>query len=112
LFRLVFASENKLSLNINKRAQFSFSLWAGSSQPNRIHVQNYGSEVKINNHLNFKMVERLNKTTHFTCVVNGKRLRVYVDNEKVLDLPSLLQEGAGRYVQFYLNGTNKDLNHI
>lgn len=111
-FEVQFVNEHKLSEHINKRAKFSFSLWKESSQPNRIHVQNYGADVSISNHIDFQMVEKLNTTTHFTCVVNKKRFRLYIDNEKVLDLPSLLQHGMGKYIQFSLNGTNMDLNHI
>ena len=111
-FEVQFVNEHKLKENINKRAGFSFSLWKESSQPNNILVYNHGGDVPIRNHIDFKMVEKLNTTTHFTCVVNKKRFRLYIDNEKVLDLPSLLEPGMAKYIQFLLNGTNKDLNHI
>src|SRR5690606_6843406 len=71
-FEVQFVNEHKLNEHINKRAKFSFSLWKESSQPNRIHVQNYGADALINNHIDFQMVEKLNRTTHFTCVVNKK----------------------------------------
>lgn len=111
-FEVQFVNEHKLKEHLNKRAKFSFSLWKESSQPNRIHIQNYGADVSISNHIDFQMVEKLNTTTHFTCVVNKKRFRLYIDNEKVLDLPSLLEPGMAKHIQFSLNGTNMDLNHI
>jgi len=45
-------------------------------------------------------------------VVNGPRLRVYVNNEKTIDLPSFLSDNLGNYIQFYLKGTDTNENHI
>jgi outer membrane protein OmpA-like peptidoglycan-associated protein len=35
-----------------------------------------------------------------------------VNNEKAVDVPSLLQADAGRFVRFYLKGTDKTKDHI
>jgi outer membrane protein OmpA-like peptidoglycan-associated protein len=37
---------------------------------------------------------------------------VYIDNEKALDIPSILQADTGRYVRFYLRGTDNNLQHV
>jgi outer membrane protein OmpA-like peptidoglycan-associated protein len=111
-FRVQFTNENKLNKDLRQRSEFHFSLWQGSSTANRIHVENFGADNRISNNINFNMNEKFNRTVHFTVVVNGKRMRVYVDNEKVIDLPSFLQNNVGRYVQFYLRGTEASRNHI
>ena len=112
-FRVQFVNENKLNKDIRQRSEFHFSLWQGSAVADKIHVENFGATNTINNNINFKMNEKFNKTVHFTAVVNDKRLRVYIDNEKVIDLPSFLQNNVGRYVQFYLRGTEPAArNHI
>ncbi len=111
-FRFQFTNENKLNKDLRERSEFHFSLWQGSAVSDKIHVENFGTENKISNNINFKMNEKFNHTVHFTVVVNGKRARVYIDNEKVIDLPSFLQNNVGRYVQFYLRGTEPTRNHI
>ncbi len=111
-FRVQFTNENKLNKDLKQRAEFHFSLWQGSATADKIHVENFGTESKISNNINYKMNDVFNRTAHFTVVVNGKRLRVYIDNEKALDLPSLLQNNAGKYIQFYLRGTKQEENHI
>jgi outer membrane protein OmpA-like peptidoglycan-associated protein len=111
-FRVQFTNENKLKLDVKQRSEFHFSLWQGSAVADRIHVENYGTDNKISNNINYKMNDKFNKTVHFTCVVNGKRLRVYIDNNKTIDLPSFLQNNVGQYIQFYLKGTSPQLDHI
>ncbi|WP_130735113.1 OmpA family protein [Flavobacterium sp. J27] len=111
-FRVQFTNENKLNKDLKQRAEFHFSLWQGSATADKIHVENFGTENKINNNINYKMNAIFNKTAHFTVVVNGKRLRLYIDNEKVIDLPSFLQNNVGRYIQFYLRGTKQEESHI
>lgn len=110
-FRLQFVNENKWNKDLKQRSEFHFSLWEGSALPKKIHVENFGTSSKINNNIDFDMNQKFNKTVHFTCVVNGKRLRVYIDNEKIIDLPSFLQDNVGRYVQFYLKGTKPQMGH-
>lgn len=111
-FRVQFVGQNKLNKDLKKRAEFHFSLWEGSAVADKIHVENYGVDSKINNNINHDMNSLFNKTIHFTCLVNKKRLRVYIGNDKVIDLPSFLGDDLGRYIQFYLKGTSPKLNHI
>lgn len=111
-FGLIFSGEKTLN-KPQQGAKFGFSLWKGSEIPNQLQVQNWGKVTpKIDNKIPFKMVEKLNTTTHFAIVVNGSRLRVFIDNEKAIDLPSFLASNFGNYIQFYLKGTTAKENHI
>lgn len=87
-------------------------LWYNAIQ--KVYVENWGPGISIiNNDLNFNIDSKINTTTHFTAVVNGKRLRLYIDDQKVVDLPTFLHGRVGRYASFYLNGTKPDeYNHI
>jgi OmpA-OmpF porin, OOP family len=112
-FYVELVNEKSFAKTTGSGAKFGFSLWAGSSQPDKLTVENWGKNVaKIQNTLNYKLADRLNGTIRFTVVVNGKRLRLYIDNEKALDIPSILQADAGRYVRFYLRGTDNNLQHL
>lgn len=89
-FGLIFSNEQTLNKPKNG-GKFGFSLWKGSNICNQINVQNWGkTNGKIDNNIPFKMQEKFNTITHFTIVVNKTRLRVYIDNEKAIDLPSFL----------------------
>ncbi len=111
-FGIVFLNEKTLN-KPKKGGKFGFSLWKGSTVCNKIQVENWGnSSTKINNSIPFQMQEKLNSTMHFTVVVNRSRLRVYIDGEKVIDLPSFLTDNLGNYIQFYLKGTDAKENHI
>jgi len=111
-FSVKFTNEKTLNNAARQRSEFRFSLWQGSSVADKIHVENYGTDYNLSNNINYKMNDIFNKTAHFTAVVNSRRLRVYIDNEKVIDLPTFLQNNVGRYVQFYLRGTQPTLDHI
>ena len=81
--------------------------------PNKLTVENWGKNVsKIQNSVNYQMGDKLNAPIRFTVVVNGKRLRLFIDNEKAIDVPSLLQDNAGRYFRFSLKGTDNNLQHV
>ena len=112
-FYVELVNEKSIAKTTASGAKFGFSLWKGSDIPNRIAVENWGKGVsKIQNNIDYKMADRLNGSIQFTVVVNGKRLRVYVDGEKAVDLPSFLLADAGRYIRFGLKGTNKTMNHL
>ena len=111
-FGLIFSNESTLSKPKNG-GKFGFSLWKGSNICNQINVQNWGkTNGKIDNNIPFKMQEKFNTITHFTVVVNKSRLRVFIDNEKAIDLPSFLSNNFGNYIQFYLKGTDPKEKHI
>lgn len=105
---------NEKSLNKPKSgAKFAFSLWKGSTTCNQLLVESFGKvSSKIDNKIPFKMQDKLNTSTHFTMVINDSRLRVYINNEKALDLPSFLSNNLGKYIQFYLKGTDTNEQHI
>jgi len=111
-FDLIFSDVRRLAKTPVNGARFRLPLWYKANQ--YVAVENWGKGVsKINNRIDFALDSKLNTTTRYTVVVNGKRLRVYLDNQKVADLPSLLQNSAGRYFSFYLWGTNpEEYNHI
>ncbi len=111
-FGLIFSNESTLNKPKNG-GKFGFSLWKGSNICNQINVQNWGkTNGKIDNNIPFKMQEKFNTITHFTVVVNKTRLRVFIDNEKAIDLPSFLSNNFGNYIQFYLKGTDPKEKHI
>ena len=111
-FGLIFSNESTLSKPKNG-GKFGFSLWKGSNICNQINVQNWGkTNGKIDNNIPFKMQEKFNTITHFMVVVNKSRLRVFIDNEKAIDLPSFLSNNFGNYIQFYLKGTDPKEKHI
>lgn len=112
LFQVVFSNERTLN-KPKTGGSFGFSLWKGSDIPNALKIENWGKvKTKIDNTVNYQMVDKLNGIMQFTLVVNGSRLRVYIDNEKAIDLPNFLNEGMGRYIQFYLKGTDTQKNHV
>lgn len=63
------------------------------------NVENFGGEVevKIGNNINRVMPVYLNNTVHISIAVNKKRLRMWVNEEKIIDSPNLLQAIIGKY---------------
>lgn len=112
-FGVIFSNEKTLSKKPASGAGFSFSLWY-NGQSDYVLVKNWDKNTssKIDNKISYDIRSKLNTTSHFTLLVNGKRLRVYVDSGKVLDLPSLLQNNVAQHVTFYLNGTSNEQSHI
>ncbi len=62
-------------------------------------VENFGGEVevKIGSSINREMPDYLNSTVHISIAVNKKRLRMWVNEEKLVDSPNLLQVNIGKY---------------
>lgn len=111
-FGLTFSNQKTLN-KAKSGGKFGFSLWKESNICNQITIQNWGKvNIKIDNNIPYKIEEKLNTTTHFTIVVNKTRLRIYIDNEKTIDLPSFLNNDLGKYIQFFLKGTNAQENHL
>ena len=64
-----------------------------------ISVENWGKDVlKIDNNPSLSFWEYLERSTHVTIVKNKNRFRFYLDNQKILDLPSFLGDDAGKYL--------------
>jgi len=93
---------------------FYFSLWKGSSQPDQINIENFGRGInKIKNTLKVTDIEsKLNGTIKCVIVRNGSRLRFYMDGQKVIDIPSILSNGMGNYIQFSTGNLNTERNDI
>ncbi len=62
-------------------------------------VENFGGEVevKIGSTIDRNMPEYLNSTVHISIAVNKKRLRMWVNEEKMVDSPNLIQANIGKY---------------
>lgn len=63
------------------------------------NVENFGGdvEVKIGSRIDREMTDYLNNTVHISIAVNKKRLRMWVNEEKMVDSPNLLQSNIGKY---------------
>jgi len=63
------------------------------------NVENFGSEaeVRIANRIQRTLEKPSNNVTHISIAVNKKRLRVWFDQEKLVDSPNLLQGKLGKY---------------
>ena len=63
------------------------------------NVSNFGGEVevKIGSEIDRNMPEYLNSTVHISIAVNKKRLRMWVNEEKMVDSPNLIQANIGKY---------------
>ena len=62
-------------------------------------VSNFGGEVevKIGSEIDRNFPEYLNSTVHISMAINKKRLRMWVNEEKMVDSPNLLQANIGDY---------------
>lgn len=66
----------------------------------RIKVKNWGEDVlKVENVKTLNFNQFLERETHITIVKNKNRFRLYLDNQKVLDLPSFLGDETGNYLR-------------
>jgi OmpA-OmpF porin, OOP family len=75
-----------------------------------MYVANSGAEKtpRINSTLNRKF--KVDQLVHFSIAVNNKRLRVWMDEEKIVDVPSLLVGNMGRYFIFETYGILPERN--
>ncbi|CAH8284970.1 OmpA family protein [Mariniflexile fucanivorans] len=62
-------------------------------------VSNFGGEldIRVASSLDRNMPEFINNTVHISIAVNKKRLRMWVNEEKMVDSPNLIQANIGRY---------------
>ena len=81
----------------------------GKLRNKSIGVENWGKDVlKIDTNPSLSFWKYLERTTHITIVKNKTRFRFYLDNQKVLDLPSFLGDDAGNYLRFYRDNLDAD----
>lgn len=93
-----------------KGAQIDMPLWYKGASSYFL-VSTYGVATKINNKITYDYTEKLNDVIHFTLIKNGRRVRLYLDDTKVIDIPSIASENLGKYFQFYVRSVDlqKDL---
>jgi outer membrane protein OmpA-like peptidoglycan-associated protein len=73
---------------------------------------NTGAEKtpRINSKLNRNF--KLDTLIHFSVAVNKNRLRIWMQEEKIVDIPSLLVGNMGRYLLFESSGINPEKGHV
>jgi len=73
-------------------------------------LSNTGAEgtPRINSKLNKKF--KLDQLVHVSIAVNNKRLRIWMDEEKIVDAPSLLVGNMGRFIIFETYGVLPERN--
>ncbi len=64
---------------------------------------------RIGTKLNLKF--RLDTLVHFSITVNKNRLRIWMGEDKITDVPSLLAGNMGRYMLFETYGINPEKGH-
>lgn len=77
-------------------------------------VSNFGGEVdiKVGSAINRNMPEYLNNTVHISIAVNKKRLRMWVNEEKMVDSPNLIQANIGKYFIIEAMDVLPELGHF
>ncbi|WPR74453.1 OmpA family protein [Algoriphagus sp. NG3] len=93
-----------------KGAKIEMPLWYKGASDYFL-IESYGTALKFNNKIPYDYTDKLNDLIHVTLVKNGKRVRLFLDEIKVLDIPTLITEDIGQYIQFYVRSVDlqKDL---
>lgn len=62
-------------------------------------AENFGGEakIKVNSNIDRRLPELLNTKMHISIAVNKQRLRFWINEEKMVDAPNILQGKLGRY---------------
>lgn len=103
--------EQPLISKAKKGAEIEMPLWyKGASD--YFQVETYGMPAKISNKIPYDYTEKLNDIIHFTLVKNGKRVRLFLDDTKVVDIPSLAADNLGKYIQFYVREVDLQKNLV
>ncbi|WP_297338421.1 OmpA family protein [Algoriphagus sp.] len=102
--------EEPLVSKSRKGASIEMPLWYDGAS-DYFQVETYGTSAKISNKINYDFTEKLNDLIHFTLVKNGKRVRLFLDDTKVIDIPTFAVDNFGKYIQFYVREVDlqKDL---
>lgn len=103
--------EEPLISKAKKGAEIEMPLWyKGASD--YFMVETYGMPSKISNKIPYDYTDKLNDIIHFTLVKNGKRVRLFLDDTKVVDIPSLAADNLGKYIQFYVREVDLQKNLV
>ncbi len=83
----------------------------GMSSSATMAIANSGAEKtpRIQSNLNRKF--KVDMLVHFSIAVNKKRLRIWMEEDKIADIPSLLVGNMGRYLLFEVYGVNPEKGH-
>lgn len=95
----------------NKFGAFGFSLW-GDAVKHDIDIFNKKAAFEIKEKIPYDLNGNvIDKTARFTAMVQGNRLRLFINGEKVADSPNLLDGVSPKFINFRLNGTKKEEGH-
>ena len=103
--------EQPLISKAKKGAGIEMPLWYEGASDYFL-VETYGTASKISNKIPFDYTEKLNDIIHFTLIKNGKRIRLFLDETKVIDIPSLASDNLGKYIQFYVREVDLQKNLV
>lgn len=75
-----------------------------------LEASNFGSEAtnRFSAQINFKYSDKLNKKIHFSLAVKNQRLQIWLDEEKIVDSPNLLQGKLNDYFILEVMDVNPD----
>ena len=75
-----------------------------------LEASNFGSEAtnRFSAQINFKYSDKLNKKIHFSLAVKNQRLQIWLDEEKIVDSPNLLQGKLNDYFIIEVTDVNPD----
>ena len=92
----------------NKYGAIGFSLW-GDAKSHQIDVFNHKATFEIKEKVPYSISTNvIDKTSKFTLLKNGNRLRLFINGNKIVDSPNLLQGVKTNHINFRLNGTKKE----
>ncbi len=95
----------------NKYGAVGFSLW-GDAKSHQIDVFNKKAAFEIKEKVPYDInANIIDKTSKLVVLVNKNRLRLFINGEKIVDSPNLLQGVKSNYINFRLNGTKKEEGH-
>lgn len=103
--------EEPLISKAKKGAGIEMPLWYEGASDYFL-VETYGTSSKISNKIPYDYTGKLNDLIHFTLIKNGKRIRLFLDDTKVIDIPSLASENIGKYIQFYVREVDLQKNLV
>lgn len=109
-FNIYFQEQNTLKNDDpkNKYGAVGFSLW-GDAKEHQIDLFNKKASYEIKEKIPYNVRSNIiGKTSKFTVLKNGNRLRLFINGKKVTDSPNLLQGVKVNHINFRLNGTKKE----
>ncbi len=76
----------------------------------QVQVRNlHDGKEMINNHLPAEIGKPMNHGGHVAITVNKRRFRLYMNEEKIIDIPTLVPANI-KYLKFVVEGFNNDFN--